>query len=353
MNGYERTKKHLCLEEADRIGFYESTVWPETLERWGGEGYPEGVSPDEYFDFDLRRLRIYPTFGFEDVLIQDEGDRELRRDVNGNLYRIAKHAASAIEHVDYLIKTRDDWEAHQGRLAVTPARFDQHWIEGYAESRKREQYVFLSIRQPLWAAMNKVGLVRFMELMYDDREWLHEMLQAHLRFIFELLDLAQAREYLIDGVYLVNGTTSRKGSIISPADYWELGSAYDKILVDRLREEEKELMFHYDGNFWEVLDETIRSGVHGIGMIECRAGMDVVDLKKEAGDKLAFMGNIDVDVLATGDREAIEAEVRRKVSVAMEGGGYIYHSDGSIPPSVSFQDYMFAYDLAREIGRYG
>jgi len=122
--------------------------------------------------------------------------------------------------------------------------------------------------------------------------------------------------------------------------------------VDRLAERDMEVMLHFDGNFSQLLDEVVRSGVHAVSMIECRAGMDVIELKGQVGDRLAFMGNIDVDVLSTGDRGRIEEEVRTKVSAAMEGGGYIFHSDGSIPPTVSLSDYLFAYNLARRIGWY-
>ena len=50
--------------------------------------------------------------------------------------------------------------------------------------------------------------------------------------------------------------------------------------------------------------------------------------------------------------EAIEAELREKIPVAMEGGGYIYHSDHSIPPEVSLETYLHAINVLNEIGTY-
>jgi len=36
----------------------------------------------------------------------------------------------------------------------------------------------------------------------------------------------------------------------------------------------------------------------------------------------------------------------------MEGGGYIYHSDHSIPPEVSLEIYLHAMKVLDEIGTY-
>ena len=65
------------------------------------------------------------------------------------------------------------------------------------------------------------------------------------------------------------------------------------------------------------------------------------------------MGNIDVTVLSTGDRERIEEEVGGKISMAKRGGGYIYHSDHSVPPGVTWETYRFVMELVEEYGAYG
>ncbi|MBU0715474.1 MAG: hypothetical protein KJ964_08975, partial [Verrucomicrobia bacterium] len=93
-------------------------------------------------------------------------------------------------------------------------------------------------------------------------------------------------------------------------------------------------------------------GFDCIQPLEARAGNDVRKLKKEYGSDIAFFGNINMDVLARGIAREIEAEVVSKVMVAKEGGGYIFHSDHSVPPTVSFESYRLAVDLARKHGGY-
>jgi uroporphyrinogen decarboxylase len=80
--------------------------------------------------------------------------------------------------------------------------------------------------------------------------------------------------------------------------------------------------------------------------------MDLPELKREYGDSLAFMGGIDVRAMANPDPRLIEEEISTKIPIAKEGGGYIYHSDHSVPNNVSFQQYCRVIELVKEYGSY-
>jgi len=80
--------------------------------------------------------------------------------------------------------------------------------------------------------------------------------------------------------------------------------------------------------------------------------MDLIELKEKYGDKMAYMGGIDVRLMNLEDIGPLEKEIREKVSTAKVGGGYIYHSDHSVPNTVSFMQYKRVIDLVRKYGRY-
>jgi uroporphyrinogen decarboxylase len=69
--------------------------------------------------------------------------------------------------------------------------------------------------------------------------------------------------------------------------------------------------------------------------------MDLVKLKNTFGNQIAFMGGLDVRLMVANDREAIQAELDSKLPVAMKDGGYIIHSDHSIPDQVEYDTYKF------------
>ena len=82
-----------------------------------------------------------------------------------------------------------------------------------------------------------------------------------------------------------------------------------------------------------------------------KAGMDVVELRRQYGHCIAFCGNSNIQVWETGDRDAIRREVLRKLNAA-KGGGFIFQSDHSVSSSVSGHTHDFIVKLVREYGNY-
>jgi len=64
------------------------------------------------------------------------------------------------------------------------------------------------------------------------------------------------------------------------------------------------------------------------------------------------MGGIDVRAMAHPNPEVIEQEISNKLPALKEGGGYIYHSDHSVPDNVSFQQYCRVMKLVAEYGKF-
>jgi uroporphyrinogen decarboxylase len=100
----------------------------------------------------------------------------------------------------------------------------------------------------------------------------------------------------------------------------------------------------------ELIPYLIDAGFDCLQPLEVKAGMDLLELKPEYGDKISFMGGIDVRKMT--DPVAIEEEISRKFEVAKKGGGYIYHSDHSIPKNISFEDYNRVISLVKKYGKY-
>jgi uroporphyrinogen decarboxylase len=54
----------------------------------------------------------------------------------------------------------------------------------------------------------------------------------------------------------------------------------------------------------------------------------------------------------SGTDEEIQEEIKGKITAAKEGGGYIYHSDHSVPPEVSWQRYQWIMEMVKQYGSY-
>ena len=71
------------------------------------------------------------------------------------------------------------------------------------------------------------------------------------------------------------------------------------------------VILHADGNVKQLIPFFIEEGLTCLNPIETKAGMDLVELKQEYGDRLALFGGIDVRAIADPDPSVIEDEVRR------------------------------------------
>ncbi|MFP3905116.1 MAG: uroporphyrinogen decarboxylase family protein, partial [Armatimonadota bacterium] len=109
-------------------------------------------------------------------------------------------------------------------------------------------------------------------------------------------------------------------------------------------------LLHSCGNIMELVPELVEIGIDALNPLEQKAGMDAFELKETFGDRLALEGGIDVRTMTDGPE--IEEEIRTKVETLKQGGGYIFHSDHSVPEDVSFADYCRIMELVRYYGRY-
>ena len=98
-------------------------------------------------------------------------------------------------------------------------------------------------------------------------------------------------------------------------------------------------IFHSDGNILEVLDDIIECGFTALHPIEPKA-MDLESLCKKYGDKLCFIGNIELDSLIRADTRTVEGLVLKNLKEIAEKYYYIVGSSNSIPEKVPVSNYL-------------
>lgn len=156
---------------------------------------------------------------------------------------------------------------------------------------------------------------------------------------------------LLDGFVIWGDVAYKNGMFFSPA-YWR---EYFKPWVARMAAEAHAaglpVIYHGCGNVKAIFPDYIEAGIDAYNPLEVKAGMDVVELRRQYGHRIGFCGNGDVPLWEGGDRKAIKRDVLRRLNAA-KGGGYIFQSDHSVSSHVSGQTYDIIVKLVREYGRY-
>jgi uroporphyrinogen decarboxylase len=161
----------------------------------------------------------------------------------------------------------------------------------------------------------------------------------------------KAADGLLDGMVIWGDVAYKKDLFFSP-DYWRKHFKPGvKAIVDACHEHGLPVIYHGCGNVNRIFEDFIEVGVDAYNPLEAKAGLDVVDLRRRYGHRIAFCGNMDVITWAHGSQEELTQMVLTKLNAA-KGGGYIVQSDHSVPSNVSGQNYEYVVNLVREYGRY-
>jgi uroporphyrinogen decarboxylase len=111
-------------------------------------------------------------------------------------------------------------------------------------------------------------------------------------------------------------------------------------------------ILHSDGKLWQILDDLVALGLDALHPIEPKA-MDINEVKRRYGHRLALFGNIDLSyTLTRGTPEEVRAEVRQRIRDLAPGGGYAVGSGNSIAHYVLLENYNAMREATFEYGVY-
>ncbi|NPV09925.1 MAG: hypothetical protein HPY83_18430 [Anaerolineae bacterium] len=373
MTSRERIAKALSFQEPDRVPITDSP-WTATVDRWYEEGLPRDVTAAEYFGYELVNFGSDTTPMFPIKVLEETDEYVIETTSEGGVRRNHKDYSTTPEIIDYPCKTREDWERIKPRLIPGKHRVDwtgeglpyrqeglraRHeperpsWykgLDGCRQARADGKFVCYSAAIGYDKIQSYVATERLLMAIIDEPDWVVDMYETDADLALAQYEIMTEGGFEFDGAFMYCDLGYRNGLLFSPKHYEQQLHPVFKRVFGYFNDRGLPVILHCCGNVKELIPYFIDEGLRCLQPLEVKAGMDVVALKREYGRDMAFMGGIDVRTMT--DPQAIEEEIARKFPVAMKGGGYIYHSDHSIPNNVSFQDYRRVMDLVRKYGQY-
>lgn len=107
--------------------------------------------------------------------------------------------------------------------------------------------------------------------------------------------------------------------------------------------------YHSCGTIRPIIPDLIEIGLDVLNPIQCNCpGMNPVELKKEFGKELSFMGGVDTQqLLPNGTADDVYRETLRLIeSMTDDGGGYILAASHAIPPETPIENIFAMYRAA-------
>ena len=184
-------------------------------------------------------------------------------------------------------------------------------------------------------------------------------------YIFALMDrvmeysLGVAKELInigADIIWLGDDVGMQKGMMISP-DMWR------KVLKDRLyyvitelknKKPDLKIAYHCCGSYFPIMPDLIEIGVDIFNALQpLAANMDLKIIHERFGKQASLFGGIDIQkVVPFGTPDDIDAEVKRVISTAAKGGGFILAGAHNIQADTSVEKVLQLYKTAKKYGVY-
>lgn len=380
----QRVKAALEFRETDRIPKYDS-FWLQTVDLYMKSGLEErlfdlpvidfngikrqiGNPFEDYFNFDIDVLYMDTSLRMPYKTVAVEDNFEIIEDHYGYTVKKFKDKSSSMYFLNHITKDRETWDKIKHRLKFDPndlSRLDSYSYFLHAEPypnwesfsgiydayRKRNKYMLYACYGPWEGTWRHRGFTQLLMDSVLDTNWACEMLEYHAQLTIDTLAHAIKLGAKPDGIYLIDDLGSTQTTLISADSYRECLKPQHKKIADFCHCNDIKLFLHSCGNIVDFIPDFIEAGIDVLQPLQANTGMDVVKLKEQFGNSIVFFGNISAENLA-GSKEQIEKEIKYKIDNAKKGGGYIYHSDHSIPDNVCFDNYEYIMELVDKYGSY-
>jgi len=358
MNNLERFKKVMAFEKVDHPPLLLDGPWGDTWARWYREGYPKGVSLDEYFkvpptiEFENAspNTGLYP--GFPEKVVSENENEIITIDSYGRTLRDFKNSTSIPEWLEFPVKSPKDLEI------IIKERFDpgllrERWPKDWEVKKKRwlnpqrDFGLFLDGGCYYWTLRSLAGVEYASYLFYDAPDLVDELFERINSICLEGIKRVLP-EITVDYLGFGEDVAYKTSTLISPEMFKKYLLPRDKKVTELARKYGLETTWYdSDGNLMPFMELYFEAGIDCFAPCEVAAGMDPVELRRRYGKKIKMIGGIDKREIARG-KEATKKEVLKKLPV-IEEGGYIPKIDHSVSSDISLENYAYYINLLKDI----
>lgn len=342
MKSKERVHAALRRKPVDRVPI---SMWlhPETAQRLGGLLDIPSFFVSEALGDDVRQTWVNNNYAMEGIVHEREGEGHTdfwgigwtRLGAFNQVTRFPLVDASPEQVLEYRFPV-DRLEELLERMApvllaeedcfigcdVSPCVFEMYW-----RLRGMEQ-ALLDVRM--------------------EPELVAEMFRRCADFSV-LLSEEACRRFPLDWLWTGDDVGSQDSTILSPESFRELVKPNLARIFEVGKARGLWVAYHSCGAIRPLIPDLIEIGLDVLNPIQCTAaGMGPLELKREFGDRLSFMGGVDTqEVLPFGAPGDVRRATERLIEgMTTDGGGYILAASHAIPPETPDENFFAMYEVA-------
>lgn len=320
---------------------------------WRGQGATDEEIALTAFDWDF--VRVVPCggvtgvhHGFDPVILEEDDEILIQRDALGRRVKLIKASATIPLPMDHPVRDMDSWLAVKPFFEFREDRVDPDAVRQAKEAQAEGALVVASIPGGFDIPRELMGEELACRCYYEQPELMQDILSTLRSTALQVLERV-TDHLVIDQLSVHEDLAGKPGPLIGPRQVREYLRPYFRDVWDLVSSRGTRLFdMDSDGNVHSILDSLLECGLNSMHPMEPAAGMDVVEIRKRYGSRLAIRGGIDKHVLRQGTA-AIRAELEYKLQPMMREGGIAFGLDHRIPNGTTIEQYRYYVDLGREI----
>jgi len=286
--------------------------------------------------------------GSEVVTLEETPEYLIQRDALGRRTKLYKDVATIALPMEFPVCDMESWQKIRPLFSYHPDRIDEEALALARKAQSQGALVVASIPGGYDTLRDLMGEELACTGFYEQPELLREILATIRETSLGVLERVSDR-LVIDQLSVHEDLAGKAGPLIGPRQFTEFVLPYYRAVWDLVSSRGTKIFdMDSDGNLMPLLDVLLESGLNSMHPMEPAAGMDVVELRKTYGARLAMRGGIDKHVIREG-KEAIRRELEYKLQPLMCQGGIAFGLDHRIPNGTLLEHYRYYVDLGREI----
>lgn len=214
-----------------------------------------------------------------------------------------------------------------------------------------DAYYIMMHGDPTHSIPDGEHMMDFAVKMHEDPESLRKQSERHVREFSAFAEALDKRGHLLDGFALCSDYCFNTNPFFTPDMFDLLIAPYLTQITRAYHDLGFDVIKHTDGNIMPILDQLVACGPDALHSLDPQGGVDLAKVKREYGDRVTLIGNVNCGLLQTGTEEECIADVRRALRDGMQGGpGYIFSTSNCAYTGLPLSRYELMHKIWWEEG---
>jgi len=341
----QRVRDAVAHRQPDRVPKGDLAIETGLLRALIGSEQYDRLTPNErllrvwqVLDADLVNIHQFPMRRVGETV----NDLPIFRSVLGDEHVITEGSSRLHRAAIDSIEAADDYQTPAPSTCLTDT------LDWFVEHS--DLFVFAQIMGPISSLDWMLGTEDYLVWCMTDTQRVQSLSEKVVEY-----ELSRARVFLdhgADAILIADDMAYNQGMLLPPRLMDELvWPIYHEMIRQVKAHRDVPVFLHTDGDIRAALSRIVECGFDGLQSLQPSAGMDIDQVKRDWGDRLCLMGNLDLDQLMPfGSPEQVANQVRRLCETIGRDGGFILSTCNILIDAIPPENALAMYQAANQFG---